>query len=53
MVELKHFQKAILNIVKYGDNDTLPFDVDTKFIKDNQSELANIAFNFLMSMKRR
>ena len=46
MVELKHFQKAILNIVKYGDNDTLPFDVDTKFIKDNQSELANIAFNF-------
>lgn len=53
MVERRHFQKAILNIAKYGDNDTLPFDLDTKFIKDNQIELANIAFDFFNTHEQR
>lgn len=38
-----HFLRAAKNIGRYGDNDTLPYDIDTRFIKDNAEELAELA----------
>lgn len=52
-VELRHFKKAIANISKCGDNDTLPFDIDTKFIKNNEQYLANLAFDFFQKNEKR
>ena len=40
-----HFQRAAADIGAHGDNDTLPFDVDNKFIKERSTELAQIAYN--------
>jgi hypothetical protein len=45
-VTLEHFRRAISDISENGDNDTLPFDVDNRFITENQDELAKIAFKF-------
>lgn len=39
-----HFLRAAADIGAHGDNDTLPFDVDNRFVKDQQAELANLAF---------
>lgn len=38
----EHFERAINDIVAHGDNDVLPFDVDTRFISDCKCELATI-----------
>ena len=32
-VTLHHFKRAAADIGLHGNNDTLPFDVDNKFIK--------------------
>lgn len=48
-VKLSHFEKAIENISVYGDNDTLPFDIDTKFIKKYKADLAALALEFYNS----
>lgn len=48
-VKLSHFEKAIENISVYGDNDTLPFDIDTKFIKKYKADLATLALEFYNS----
>ena len=45
-VTLKHFEHAAQDIGVHGDNDTLPFDVDNRFIKDKQKDLAKMAFDF-------
>jgi hypothetical protein len=45
-VTLEHFKRAILDISANGDNDTLPFDIDSRFITENKDELASIAFSF-------
>lgn len=45
-VQLKHFQRAFSDIGQNGDNDTLPFDVDIKFLKDKGNDLAQIAYTF-------
>jgi hypothetical protein len=45
-ITLEHFKRAISDISANGDNDTLPFDLDNRFISENQEELANIAFGF-------
>lgn len=39
-----HFERAIADIAAHGDNDTLPFDVDNRFVKDKQTELADLAY---------
>jgi len=49
-VELRHFQRAAADIGEHGDNDTLPFDVDTRFVKDKASELANLAFEIFYKL---
>ena len=45
-IGLDHFRRAAVDIGAHGDNDTLPFDIDNRFIKQNAEVLANIAFEF-------
>ncbi|NWN90523.1 RNA-directed DNA polymerase [Marinobacter adhaerens] len=49
--ELQHFERAAHEIAAHGDNDTLPFDLDVRFIRDKSSELAQIAFGFYSELK--
>lgn len=44
--ELRHFERAALEVAKHGDNDTLPFDLDVRFCGDQANALASIAFGF-------
>lgn len=46
ILTIDHFRRAIGDIVEYGDNDVLPFDIDTRFIAERAEELAKLAFNF-------
>lgn len=39
-----HFSRAAADIGTYGDNDTLPFDIENRFIKNKQDELVDLAF---------
>ncbi|MFI4939319.1 MAG: RNA-directed DNA polymerase [Burkholderiales bacterium] len=45
-VKLEHFERAAADIGAHGDNDTLPFDIDTRFVAENQDSLAKLAFTF-------
>lgn len=49
---LEHFQRAAADIGAHGDNDTLPFDIDNRFISDRGQELAAIAFRFYDELSR-
>lgn len=42
-VTFEHFLKAAKEIAQHGDNDTLPFDIDNRFIAECDRELATIA----------
>lgn len=42
----EHFERAAADIAAHGDNDTLPFDIETKFISDRQAELSAICTEF-------
>lgn len=46
LVSLGHFKRAAMDIGAHGDNDTLPFDIDNRFIKENQDALADLAYNY-------
>lgn len=50
--KLDHFQRAASDIGAHGDNDTLPFDVDNRFIADCKQDLAQIAFRFFESLSK-
>jgi hypothetical protein len=45
IVTLDHFRRAVADIAEHGDNDVLPFDIDTRFIAARSEELAKLAFN--------
>ena len=45
-VTLQHFKRAAVEIGSHGDNDTLPFDIDNRFIKENHDSLATLAHNY-------
>jgi len=49
--KISHFERAAREIGAHGDNDTLPFDVDTKFCGDKAAELASIAFGFYRELR--
>lgn len=51
-VKLDHFIRASADISAHGDNDTLPFDIDTQFISHKQVELARVAFAFFEQLQR-
>ncbi|MCS3930763.1 hypothetical protein M2175_005794 [Bradyrhizobium elkanii] len=50
-IEQGHFHRAALEIGQSGENDTLPYDVDAHFIKDNAEELAAICFELFQSIE--
>jgi hypothetical protein len=51
-VTLQHFERAALDIGAHGDNDTLPFDLDTRFVQQRHAELAGMAFAFYEELQR-
>lgn len=51
-VTLEHFLRAAADIGAHGDNDTLPFDVDTNFVSAKQNELAEVAFGFSEELRK-
>lgn len=50
-VTLDHFKRAAADVGAHGDNDTLPFDVDNRFIAENQNALAEVAFNYFCELE--
>ncbi|MGO7960824.1 RNA-directed DNA polymerase [Rhizobium leguminosarum] len=46
MMEVKreHFARAASEIGKSGDNDTLPYDIDSSFVRDQAEGLAQLCF---------
>lgn len=50
-VELRHFERAAREIAEHGDNDTLPFDVDIRFCRDQAQALASIAYGFYSKLR--
>ena len=50
-VRIEHFQRAAADIGDNGDNDTLPFDVDVRFINEKQSDLAALAWEFFLRLR--
>jgi hypothetical protein len=49
-VTLEHFKRAAAEIGGRGDNDTLPFEIDVRFVKENQVELAELAYAFFREL---
>ena len=49
-VTLEHFRRAAVDIGAHGDNDTLPFDIDNKFIKENHDALATLAYDYFCKL---
>ena len=49
-VTLDHFKRAAVDIGAHGDNDTLPFDIDNRFIKENPDALADIAYEYFCEL---
>jgi len=50
IVKQNHFKRAAADIGRYGDNDTLPFDIDKFFVDANQEALSAIAFKYFCSL---
>lgn len=51
-VKLKHFLRAAKDIAENGDNDTLPFDIDRRFIEENSKELTQIAAAYFEMLEK-
>lgn len=51
-IKLEHFQRAAEEIGKHGDNDTLPFNIDNRFISDKSAQLARIAFGYFQRLNK-
>lgn len=45
LVTIEHFKRAIDDVGAHGDNDMLPFDVDTMFLSESKDKLAKLAFD--------
>ena len=51
-VKLEHFIRAAMEIGKHGDNDTIPFNVDNRFISDKAEQISKIAFNYFERLNK-
>ncbi len=51
-IQLEHFQRAAEEIGKHGDNDTLPFNIDNRFIAEKPTQLAKIAFEYFERLNK-
>lgn len=49
-ISLNHFERAVADIVENGDNDTLPFDMDRRFMEERHKELSKIAFGYFQRL---
>jgi hypothetical protein len=47
-----HFERAAADIAAHGDNDTLPFDIDNRFLSDRQAEVTDLAYDFYQQLQR-
>ena len=52
-VTIGHFERAAVDIGSHGDNDTLPFDIDNRFIKENSNKLAAIAYEYYCRLEHK
>lgn len=52
LIKRDHFIRAIDDVAAHGDNDMLPFDIDTKFLFAEKFKLAQIAFDFFDRLER-
>jgi hypothetical protein len=50
-MRLDHFKRAAADIGAHGDNDTLPFDIDNRFVKENADVLADLAFAYCSELQ--
>ncbi len=50
-VRRDHFSRAATDIAAHGDNDTLPFDVDNRFVKENAEALVDIAYAYNQGLR--
>jgi len=50
-VTFAHFERAAADIGAHGDNDTLPFDIDNRFMSEKQDELAGLAYDFYQQLQ--
>ena len=51
LVTIDHFRRAAEDLAAYGDNDVLPFDIDTKFVSDCSEDLAHIAHELALHLE--
>jgi hypothetical protein len=51
-IRLDHFRRAAADVGAHGDNDMLPFDIDTRFIKDNEEVLSELAFVYCQELAK-
>ena len=51
-ITLDHFKRAAKDIGSNGDNDTLPFDIDNRFIRDSEAALADLAFTYCQELEK-
>ncbi|GGJ06161.1 hypothetical protein GCM10007978_49700 [Shewanella hanedai] len=51
-VNVDHFKRAIDDIGAHGDNDMLPFDIETVFLSATKDKLAQIAFDFFERLEK-
>ena len=50
-VSLSHFELAIRESAKYGDNDTLPYDRELTFFREHINESANLALEYFQRLE--
>ncbi|MDE0029293.1 MAG: RNA-directed DNA polymerase, partial [Deltaproteobacteria bacterium] len=51
-ITVDHFKRAAADIGLHGDNDTLPFDIDNRFVNENQNELAILAYTYFCELEK-
>ncbi len=51
-LELRHFSRAVADVIAHGDNDMLPFDIDNRFIKDNGDLISKMAFDLFSKLEK-
>lgn len=50
-VDISHFERAALEIGHSGENDTLPYDLDSAFVKEKATDLAALCLDLFQSIE--
>jgi hypothetical protein len=53
ILSLDHCKRAISDVATFGDNDVVPFDVDTKFVAEKGEQLADAILEVGHSLERK